>query len=75
MSKIKITGYGSNITIKKQIARAKGASEPFESDGFRKKNRISIDITHIFNTPVENSLKKSDVEALIPDVISAHKML
>ncbi len=75
MSRIKITEYGDNITIKKQIARDKGCNESFDSEDFRKKNRISIDITHIFNTPGENSIKKSDVEALIPDVTDAHRML
>ncbi len=75
MSKIKITEYGDNITTKKQVSRGKGSNESFDSKDFMGKNRISIDITNIFNTPGENPIKKSDVEALIPDVTGAHKML
>jgi len=75
MNRIKITEYGDNITIKKQIFRGKGNYESFDSEDFRHKNRISIDITNIFNTPGDNSIKKSDVESLIPDVTNAHSML
>ena len=75
MNKIKITEYGDNITINKQIARGKRSNEFFVSEDFRTENRISLDITNIFNAPGENAIKKSDVEALIPDVINAHKML
>lgn len=75
MNRIKITEYGNNITIKKQMARGNGSNETFNSEDFRLKNRISIDITNIFNTPGENSIKKSDVEELISDVTVAHRML
>jgi glucose-6-phosphate isomerase len=75
MSRIKITEYGDNITLKKQIARDKGDNKSFDSENFRKQNRISIDITHIFNTPGKNPIKKIDIEALISDVINAHSML
>lgn len=75
MTKIKITEYGDNITINKQIARGKESNGSFDSEDFRAKNRISLDITNIFNTPGENSIKKTDVEALISDVTNAHKML
>jgi glucose-6-phosphate isomerase len=75
MSRIKITEYGDNITINKQIARGKGNNESFSTEEFRQKNRISIDITNIFNAQGENPIKKSELEALISDVTNAHKML
>ena len=75
MSRIKITEYGDNITINKQIARGKGNNTSFDSEAFRDNNRITIDITNIFNTPGDNSIKKSDVESLISDVTNAHRML
>ena len=75
MNRIKITEYGHNITIKKQIARSNGSNELSDSVKFREKNRISIDITNIFNTPGENPVIKSDVEAIISNVTSAHRML
>ena len=75
MTGIKIKEYGNNNTINQQIARGNGDSTPFESEEFRKNNRISIDITNIFNTPGSNAIKKGDIEGLSPDVVRAHKML
>jgi glucose-6-phosphate isomerase len=75
MRSIKITEYGENNTIKKQINRCKEKGTRFDSVKFREENRISIDITNIFNAPGNNAITKDDIEAIIPDVISAHRML
>ena len=75
MNGIKITEYGDNITIKKQITRGKGNACSFGSKDFKEKNRISIDITNIFDTPGKNPIKKTDIEALIDDITNAHMML
>lgn len=75
MNRIKITEYNENITIKKQRERSKGKSNPFDSVRFREGNRISIDITNIFQTPGKNFISKDDVDIITPDVINAHRML
>lgn len=75
MDSIKITEYENNQTTNKQIERGKGNNNPFDSTDFCQKNRISIDITNIFNTPVGEAIIKKDIEDIIPDVINAHKML
>jgi hypothetical protein len=73
MTSINISEYNENNTIKKQIDRGKGLS--IDSDKFREGNRISIDITNIFNAPGDNVIKKDDIESIISDVATAHRML
>lgn len=75
MNSIKITEYGENNTITKQDDRGKGNALPFDSSKFREDNRISIDITNIFNTPGNNAITKGDIDAIIPDAVKAHRML
>jgi glucose-6-phosphate isomerase len=73
MKSIKITEYGDNNTIKKQISRGKGLS--YNSEKFRDDNRISIDITNIFNSYGNNAITKDDIEGIISHVVAAHRML
>lgn len=75
MESIKLTGYGDNITVTRQIKRSSSNKNPFETVSFTGRNRISIDITNIFDTPSGTAIRKRDVENLIPRVIEAHKML
>jgi len=75
MESIKLTGYNNNNTIIKQKNRCNNKSNPFDSEEFISKNRISIDITRIFNNPVGIAIEKKDIEALIPKIVEAHKML
>ena len=75
MTGIKITGYGSNTTTDRQVARGSGKVTDFKSEEFKQNNRISIDITNIFNCPGDNSIIKKDIEMIEQDVTKAHKML
>jgi hypothetical protein len=75
MQSIKLTEYGKNNTIEKQINRGRGKGFAFDSEKFREDNRISIDITNIFNAPGNNPITRGYIEAIIPDAINAHKML
>ncbi len=73
MNKIKITEYNENNTIKKQIDRGKGRR--FDPENICLNNRISIEITNIFNAPGNNPITRGDIEAIIPDAVNAHRML
>jgi glucose-6-phosphate isomerase len=75
MEGIRLTRFGENETIINQVGRGKGEKKPYNSVSFKDENRISIDLTYMFNTPEDTSISKGDVEALIPKVIKAHKML
>ncbi|MBW2609565.1 MAG: glucose-6-phosphate isomerase [Deltaproteobacteria bacterium] len=75
MKGIELTGLGENATIIHQVRRGRNEKNPFETESFIKNNKISIDLTYMFDTPEETSLSKGDIEALIPRVLEAHKML
>lgn len=75
MKNIKLTGYEGNNTITKQKNRGKSRYNPFETESFVLQNRLSIDISHIFNSPLGTAIQKEDIEALIPGIVEAHKML
>jgi glucose-6-phosphate isomerase len=75
MTRINVSEYGENNTITKQADRGKTRCPPFDTDKFREDNRISIDITNIFNAPGDNPITKGDIEAIIPDAVKAHSML
>ena len=75
MKNIKLKGYEANRTIKKQKDRGSNRINSFDSKNFVSNNRLSIDITNIFNSPVGEAIKKSDIEALIPETVHAHRML
>ncbi len=75
MKGIRLMGLDKNGTILDQIRRGRGERSPFEEESFLKENRISLDITYMFDSPGSGSISRGDVEGLIPRVVEAHGML
>jgi len=75
MDGIELIDFKENETITKQIKRGRNQRNPFESESFREINKLSIDITYIFDSPGEISISRNDIETVIPRVMEAHNML
>ena len=75
MEGFKLFNCDENETIVHQKARGQAEKNPFESKSFRKVNRLSLDLTYMFDTPEETSISRQDIETLIPRVTDAHRML
>ena len=75
MEGIRLANFKENETIIDQIRRGRDEKNPFDTGPFIEANRISLDLTYMFDTPEETSISKGDMEALIPDVLKAHQML
>jgi len=75
MEGLSLIDVGENNTIREQQKRGQQVKNPFESGAFKAPNRISIDVTNMFDTPGPGSVGRKDVESLIPEVIKAHQML
>ncbi|MBW2204063.1 MAG: hypothetical protein JRF52_08170, partial [Deltaproteobacteria bacterium] len=75
MEELSLIDMAENSTIKEQQMRGKQVKSPFESAEFKSANRISIDVTNMFDAPGPGSVSLGDVESLIPEVMNAHQML
>ncbi|MBN1850626.1 MAG: glucose-6-phosphate isomerase [Deltaproteobacteria bacterium] len=75
MKGLELIGLNENRTILEQIRRGSNKKNPFESQTFRDENRVSLDLTYVFDAPGEGSISKGDVENLIPRVLEAHRLL
>lgn len=75
MEGLGLIGFKNNETVANQMRRGRGDKNPFERDSFREENRISLDLTYMFDTPEETSISKREIEALIPKAMEAHRML
>jgi glucose-6-phosphate isomerase len=75
MKGLQLTGFGDNETTKQQIQRGLNERDPFDTPAFKEQNRISLDLTYVFDTPGQGPIKRQDLEALIPEVLKAHQML
>jgi len=74
MEGLKLIDVGENLTTKTQEQRGE-VRNPFGTPAFRSENRIVLDVTNMFDAPGPGSIRRRDVEALIPDVVKAHRML
>jgi glucose-6-phosphate isomerase len=72
---LKISRFEENNTIAKQIKRGEKGHSLSITDTFLNENRISIDLTYLFDAKCDNPIKKTDLETLIPRVIEANRML
>ena len=75
MEGLRLIGIGDNETIRFQERRGRRQVHPFESEGFKTENRISLDVTYMFDAPGERPVTRKEIEALIPMVMDAHRML
>ena len=76
MEGMSLIGFEENKTIKVQKDRANGNNNPFNEASWQSANRISLDLTYLFDTPGDSSsITLKDIEDIAPQVIKAHKML
>ncbi len=75
MEGMKLIGIQENSTVVVQKARAKGERNPFKSDSFKRENRVTLDLTYLFDAPGPGSISKEDFEKLIPKAMKAHQLL
>ena len=76
MEGMQLIGFGENNTIKAQKQRAKGKKNPFNEQPWQSANRISLDLTYLFDTPGDSpSITIEDIKDIAPQVIKAHRML
>ena len=75
MKGLNIQILGENKTVNRQVLCGRERVNAHKDPEFVSNNRLSIDFTHIFDTPGKGSISKKDIEALIPGVMKAHRML
>jgi glucose-6-phosphate isomerase len=76
MEGMKLIGFDENKTIKAQKERGKGKKNPFNEASWQSSNRISLDLTYLFDTPSDSSsITLEDIKDIAPQVIKAHRML
>lgn len=75
MEGLRLIDTGDNLTIMAQQERGNQGKPPFESPAFQAENGIVLDVTHMLDAPGPGSIGRGDVEALIPKVMKAHRML
>jgi glucose-6-phosphate isomerase len=75
MQGLKLKGFEDNKTVTIQINRGRKEKSPYSSDTLKERNIITLDPAYIFDSPGENAISIRDVEALMPRVIEADRML
>jgi len=76
MEVLKLKGFQENKTVENQMKRsAKEQAPHHDADSFKKENAIVLDPSYIFNTGDENPISPEDIEALVPLVLDANRML
>ncbi len=76
MEGMKLICFGENNTIKAQKERGKCKKNPFNEEPWQSANRISLDLTYLFDTPGDYpSITLEDIKDIAPQVIKAHRML
>ena len=76
MEGMNLIGFEENKTIKMQKERAQVKKNPFNEASWQSSNKISLDLTYLFDTPGDSSsIALKDIEDIAPLVIKAHRML
>ena len=75
MDGMRLFGFEDNETVRHQVSRGKGEKVPHESSPFTEENRISLDVTYMFDTPEGTSIHRKEIDELVPRVLEAHRML
>ena len=75
MEGLKLNGLRENKTIINQIRRGDYKKRTFDPKLLIEENRITLDLTYMFDTPGGNSISMEDINALIPRVMEAQTML
>jgi glucose-6-phosphate isomerase len=72
---LELINIPENKTIVLQRSRGEGQRTDFTSPSFKEANRLVMDLTYMFDSSEPTHLSRQDVEALIPRVLQAHRML
>lgn len=68
--------WPENQTIALQRERGAGRALPYASPGFVAENRVTLDVTNIFEAPTDpRPITRADLERLAPEVLAAHREL
>jgi glucose-6-phosphate isomerase len=73
---VDLSRWPENGTIAEQRRRGAGKPLPYAEAGFAARHRVSLDLTHVFDAPNDpRPMRRADLEALIPEVLRAHKAI
>lgn len=76
MEGMKLISFDENKTIKAQKQRSNGRKNPSNEQAWQSANRISLDLTYLFDTPGDSpSITFEDIKDIAPQVLKAHRML
>jgi glucose-6-phosphate isomerase len=76
MEGMNLIGFEENKTIQMQKERASGKKNPFNETSWQSSNRISLDLTYLFDTSGDSlSITLEDIDDIAPQVMKAHRML
>ena len=68
-----LSQWPENPTITEQRKRGGGRVRPHQEAAFQAENRVSLDVSYIFDAPNDpKPIRRADLEAIIPDVLRVH---
>lgn len=75
MTGITLQGMGPNGTLQAQRRRGLGERNAFDTEAFQEANRLSLDLTYVFDAPGDAAITREDIENRIPSILEAkHKL-
>jgi glucose-6-phosphate isomerase len=75
MEGLHLKDFHENKTVENQVKRGPRKKAPFNKELFKKQNTITLDPSYIFNANGKDPILLKDVEAIIPRVFEADRML
>jgi len=75
MEGLKLKGFEKNRTVEHQVKRRSNGKVAFNTELFQRQNTITLDPSYIFNAGEVNTILPEDVEAIIPRVLEAGRLL
>jgi len=75
MNGMRLLDMNPNETIEIQKKRGQGIRNRFESEEFREANRLTLDLTYIFDAPGESPIRRTDLESLGTRALEAKRLL
>lgn len=75
MNGITLKDIGPNGTIAAQKKRGRGERNAFDTALFREANRLSLDLTYVFDAPGGDPITRKGLEDLAPDILEAKRRL
>jgi glucose-6-phosphate isomerase len=68
-----LSRWPENPTLTEQKRRGNGRPRPYQDAAFQKQNRISLDVSYIFDSPADpQPIRRADLDTVIPEVLRVH---